>query len=99
MRKMIEKFEIRTKRNYHVWCCECRDKTMRPLGKPIKDGCGQWSVYASKHRYDEVPLLPKCEFCNRKKRLNKKTSKVYRFDTRIDAIRHQEAMNTLRREN
>mgnify|MGYP003640909675 CR=1 FL=1 len=99
--KHIKDLEMKTKqgyvlrpknRHYHVWCCECRDKTMKPLGQPIKDGCGKWSIYASKHRYDEVNLLPKCEFCNRKKRLNKSTSKVYIFDTRNDALIHREKL-------
>ena len=96
---MEEKLSGKSARNYHVWCCECRDPTMRPNGKKIREGCGLWSVYSSKHRYDEVSLLPRCEFCTRKKRLNRKTSKVFRFETRYEAIRHQEMMNRLRGDN
>ena len=86
-------------RNYHVWCCELRDKTMRPRGKKIRDGCGHWSVYSSKHRYDEVSLLPRCEWCQRKKRLNKNTSKVFRFESRHEALKHQALMESIRRDS
>lgn len=102
--KHIKDLELKTKRgyvlrpnnrHYHVWCCECRDKTMKPNGKKIREGCGKWSIYSSKHRYDEISLLPKCEFCNRKKRLNKNTSKVYMFHTRNDALIHREKLRNM----
>ena len=85
------------KRYYHVWCCDCRDKTMRPRGKPIKPGCGLWSVYSSKHHYYEVRLQPKCEFCDRKKNLRPDHSKVYVVHTRGEAIQNQEMMNGMAR--
>ena len=92
---MIIEQEVKQKRWFHVWCCECKDRTMRPRGSKIKEGCGLWSVYASKHNWEDKRLQPKCEFCNRKKNLHPNSCKVYVKETRHDALEMQNILNSL----
>ena len=80
-------------RNYFVWKCECKDKTMRPRGRAIKEGCLKWNTVSSKHRLGEAEIMPRCAYCNRKKRLTPSNTDVYRFDDRDDAIDHEERLN------
>jgi len=91
----VEKMKIITqKRNYFVWKCECKDKTMRPMGRAISEGCGKWNTVSSKHQLGEGEVMPRCAFCGRKKRLTVKNTQVYRFDDRTDAMDHEDRLNS-----
>lgn len=82
------------KRNYFVWQCMCNDKTMRPRGRAISEGCGKWNTVSSKHRLGEAEIMPRCAFCSRKKRLTKYLTQVYRHDNREEAIEHECRLNS-----
>lgn len=105
-RNMLSKEQQQRGRNYFVWKCECKDKTMRPRGRAISEGCGKWSTVSSKYRLKDldiiknskgkaVEIMPTCNHCDRKKRLTKYLTNVFRFDDREEAIEHECRMNDL----
>ena len=81
-----------TSRNFFAWRCEVVRTEMRPFGRPQREGCGLWSVKASKYPLGHKHLLSDCD-CGRRSRLNPTTRKVYAYESREAAEQHCEALN------
>lgn len=80
-------------RVFHAWAC-VTVRHARPAGKKQREGCGKWSVKASKHRLGMTShLQANCPHCGRRARLNRATRKVYTYETRDAALTHCKALN------
>jgi hypothetical protein len=81
-----------TSRNFFAWRCEVVRTEMRPFGRAQREGCGLWSVKASKYPLGHKHLQANCD-CGRRSRLNMKTRRVYAYESREDAEQHCHALN------
>lgn len=87
------KTESSDQRLYIAWCCETV-RHARPLGRAQKEGCGLWSVKATKHRLGaNAHLQANCPACKRRARLNPFTRRVYSYSSREAATAHCRALN------
>lgn len=99
--KTTTKIENEQARFFHAWKCEISDQRHRPNGRRQEEGCGRWSVYASKHPEADGSLMATCRRgClgnggkgPRKVRLNASTRPVYTFEGKEAAKTFCEAMN------
>ncbi|MDB2568782.1 hypothetical protein N9Y01_01970 [Candidatus Poseidonia alphae] len=80
-------------RTFIAWSCK-KVREARPLGMKQREGCGEWSVKASKHRLGEVEhLQANCPSCGRRSRLNPRTRQCYEYTTREAAQQMADILN------